>query len=458
MFSAIEQHTIHPIPASDRRGRPRDQFTIWFSTNMTLLTVVTGALGPLQCHISFTLTALAFLLGSLLGAVFMALHAVQGPRLGVPQMIQSRGQFGAWGAMPVILMVVVMYVSFVASNCVVGGDALRSVLPSLGAHPAILIMAVLSLLPCIIGYRTIEIFSSAVSFITTAVILLCFFVGLASLPHGQAFLADMHGSFAGFLQAFSIAVLWQIATAPYVSDSSRYLPDEKASYPRIFLACYGGTVGGTFLAMAAGAFLSAATGLSPAVAITHMTGPWAGLIILVLGLSIAFANAMDLYCCTLSLITLLHSCRTSWQPRGRSRLIITLLIILTATAMALFMAKSFNAAYSALLDLLMAVMIPWTAINLADFYLIRKGDYHVPSFFERDGGVYGLVNGPALFSYGLGILAEIPFLNLSFYHGPLLERLHGVDISWLTALLVSTLSYILLARYGKAHHTQQPGG
>ena len=31
---------------------------------------------------------------SLIGTLFMAFHASQGPQLGLPQMIQSRGQFG----------------------------------------------------------------------------------------------------------------------------------------------------------------------------------------------------------------------------------------------------------------------------------------------------------------------------------------------------------------------------
>lgn len=444
MFSGIEQHTIHPIPEHERRGRPRDQFSIWFSTNMTLLTVVTGALGPIACHISFLWTALAFLFGSLTGAIFIALHAVQGPALGVPQMIQSRGQFGAWGAIPVILMVVIMYVSFIASNCVVGGDALHNIVPAFSAHSAIIIMALLSFIPCIIGYRTIEAWSPLVSCLTMAVIALCFALCVINEIHSTHILKDFHGSFAGFLQAFSIAVLWQVATAPYVSDSSRYLPNDAKTYPHIFLACYGGTVCGTFLAMAVGAFLSAETGLTPALAISHIAGAWAGPIILILGLSIAFANAMDIYCCTLSFITLLHSFKPGWRPRGLSRIIISLLTILTATSMALFMSRSFSATYNALLEILMTVMIPWTAINLADFYLIKKGAYHVPSFFEKNGGLYGRLNIPAILSYLLGILAEIPFLKLSLYQGPLLPYCHDIDISWLIALGTATFSYLLL--------------
>ncbi|GBQ07455.1 purine-cytosine permease family protein [Saccharibacter floricola] len=444
MTSPIEQHTIYPIPEQGRYGRPYSQFTIWFSSNMTLLTVVTGAMGPAEYHLSFLWSAIALLLGNLIGGFFMALHAVQGPILGVPQMIQSRGQFGSWGAVPIIMMVIVMYISFVASNCVVGGETLQFVQPALHRHTAILIMAFLSFIPCIIGYRTIQACASPLSILTTIVVILCFVLGLSG--HTQQILTDWHGSVPGFLQSFSIAVLWQIATAPYVSDSSRYLPANPKTYPRVFFACYSGTVGGSFLAMATGAFLAAQSPLSTIAAIGHITGEWGALIVLILGLSIAFANAMDLYCSTLATITFWHTFKPRWHPRGLTRLTISMLTVILAICIALFMSGSFNTIYTAILDILMIVMIPWTAINLVDFYIIQKGHYDVPSFFQENGGRYGRVNKPAILSYLIGIVAGIPFLNLKFYHGPLLASLHGIDISWLISLGSATSAYLSLHR------------
>ena len=51
----------------------------------------------------------------------MALHPAQGPRLGIPQMIQSRAQFGFYGAVVPILLVIMMYIGFFASSGVLGG-------------------------------------------------------------------------------------------------------------------------------------------------------------------------------------------------------------------------------------------------------------------------------------------------------------------------------------------------
>src|SRR5260370_9115884 len=121
----IERHTISPIPASERHGRARDLFTVWFGSNIMILTIVTGALATVQFQLSLIAAMFAILIGNLVGGIFMALHAAQGPQLGVPQMVQSRGQFGSYGAIFVVALVVVMYLGFVASNLVLGAQSLH---------------------------------------------------------------------------------------------------------------------------------------------------------------------------------------------------------------------------------------------------------------------------------------------------------------------------------------------
>ena len=66
---------------------------------------------------------IAIVIGNLVGALFMAYHSVQGPRLGMPQMIQSRAQFGMFGRDPAIVVVILMYVGFFVSSAILGGEA-----------------------------------------------------------------------------------------------------------------------------------------------------------------------------------------------------------------------------------------------------------------------------------------------------------------------------------------------
>src|ERR1043165_4947057 len=98
----LESSTIRPIPLTERHGTAADLFTVWFGPNFMLLPVVTGGLAVDSFRVPFAWALAALTAGNLIGAVFMALHAAQGPTLGVPQMIQTRGQFGTLGSLLVV--------------------------------------------------------------------------------------------------------------------------------------------------------------------------------------------------------------------------------------------------------------------------------------------------------------------------------------------------------------------
>src|ERR1700685_2617648 len=104
----LEISTIQPIGLDQRHGTARDLFTIWFGSNIMLLTVVTGGLAVTVFGLSFAWAVAGLTIGNLLGGIFMALHAAQGPTLGVPQMVQTRGQFGSFGSLLVVGIVIVM--------------------------------------------------------------------------------------------------------------------------------------------------------------------------------------------------------------------------------------------------------------------------------------------------------------------------------------------------------------
>jgi NCS1 family nucleobase:cation symporter-1 len=86
-------------------------------------------------------------------------------------------------------------------------------------------------------------------------------------------------------------------------------------------------------------------------------------------------------------------------------------------------------------------MVPWTAVNLVDYYLIRHGEYDVPSFFAADGGIYGRYNVAALVCYVLGILVQVPFIASDVYTGPVARALGGIDFSWIVGLVAVSGAY-----------------
>ena len=135
-----------------------------------------------------------------------------------------------------------------------------------------------------------------------------------------------------------------------------------------------------------------------------------------------------------------------WQAGAVSRAITAVILFGIAMIPALFSADDFLANYANFLALLLCVLIPWTAVNLVDYYVLRHGEYDIPSLFERDGGVYGTFNWIAIACYFLGIAIQIPFLSTTIFTGFAAEAIGGVDISWLVGLAVICPLYYVLMR------------
>src|SRR4051794_30414540 len=151
----VERRSIDVIPASERHGSPSNQLTLWLGANLQITAVVDGALA-----VVFGADALwaiiGVLVGNILGGVVMALHSAQGPRLGLPQMISSRAQFGVYGAAVPLILVVVMYVGFAATGTVLAGQAVNRVLHVDAPSVGILIFGALTAVAATIGYRFIH--------------------------------------------------------------------------------------------------------------------------------------------------------------------------------------------------------------------------------------------------------------------------------------------------------------
>ncbi len=441
----LEDQTIQRIGALDRHGRARDLFTVWFGSNIMLLTIVTGALAASVFHLSFAWAAASLVLGNLAGAVFMALHSAQGATLGVPQMVQTRGQFGSLGSLLVVGVVIVMYLGFFASNLVVGGEALHLIAPPVRETTGILAVGILSVLGAIFGYDLIHAYTRTMSFVSGGVLAAA--AAWILFVHGlPADFLDRNGfSLPGVLGSVSIAALWQISYAPYVSDYSRYMPADTGARSA-FWASYWGCALGSTLPMLLGAVVGLyAPDASVMTSLVALTGALAPLVIVVFSVGMAATNAMNLYCGALSTLTFGQTLLPAWSPKARARTVAAMALCAASLAMALMARASFLASYTAFILLLLYVLVPWTAINLVDYYLVQHGEYDVESFLRPDGGIYGRVNGPAVACYLLGILVQIPFVATEMYTGPVAKALGGADLSWLVGLAVTAPVYYWLA-------------
>ena len=250
----LEDKTIQPIPADERHGKARDLFTIWFGSNIMIMTIVTGGLATTVFGLSFVPAIVGIIIGNLVGGIFMALHSAQGPQLGVAQMIQTRGQFGSYGALLIVVIVVVMYVGFFAANLVFGGEAMAAVSPGISVDAGIIIIGVVSVVATIFGYRLIHAYARFLSIVAGLALVLAFVWILVVHGLPASFLDQGNFNWVGFMATISVSALWQLAYAPYVSDYSRYMPQGTGSAPA-FWASYSGCVLGTLFPMVLGALV-----------------------------------------------------------------------------------------------------------------------------------------------------------------------------------------------------------
>ncbi|HEU5222211.1 MAG TPA: cytosine permease [Candidatus Lumbricidophila sp.] len=451
----IEDETIRPIPVTDRHGKSRDLFTIFFGTNIMILSIVTGGLATAVFGQSLFFGAMAIIVGNLIGAIFMALHAAQGPRLGVPQMVQTRGQFGSYGSVLIILVVIVMYLGWFTSILAYAADSLATIIPGLPVPVGVVLLAVLSATAAIFGYRLIHAYAKVISIVSLIALIVTVFLLIFVHPVPAGFWSgalDLDGNLAagdfnlaGFMFTLSAAACWQIAYAPYVSDYSRYMPAATGSKPA-FWASYWGTNAGSILAMLLGAGLGLAVAGGDVVAnLTAVAGPLAVPVVVIFTLGIAATNAMNIYCGTLCTLTIGQTFADKWKPKAGTRAVVAAILATLCAVLAIVFHADLNTNYINFILLLLGALVPWTAVNLVDYYLVRHGDYQVDEFFRRDGGRYGYVNWAAVVCYVIGVAVQIPFINSLVFVGPIGGSL-GFDISWLIGLLVTSPLYYLVAK------------
>jgi purine-cytosine permease-like protein len=122
-----------------------------------------------------------------------------------------------------------------------------------------------------------------------------------------------------------------------------------------------------------------------------------------------------------------------------------LLAAIAAAAIAIASSQDFVEQFGAFLAVLLYLFTPWTAINLVDFYWIRRGHYSVREIFNAHG-MYGRWNWRGLLAYGVGFVAMIPFFSTPLFSGPIARALGGADIAMLVGLPVSAAVYAIACR------------
>ncbi len=446
----IERRSIDYVPVRERHGKLWHLWPIWFTGGAHLATIASGGVGVAMGG-NFVWMTVAVVLGCAFGTFFMAFHSTQGPQLGLPQMIQSRPQFGYLGALLVWGVALITFIGYCAFNQVLSADTLNTLVGWNRSGTMVGIGLVAASL-AILGYDLIHRAQRLLAYLLLAVFA-AMTVGLAGLHFAPEQLDFGLFRLIPFLTQLLATAGYQLSWSIFVSDYSRYLPRDvgvKASFWWTYVGASLGTILPTLVGTAAAALFPSLelTGALKAMADAMIPGLGAPFLVASL-LGLITTSTLMFYSASLTVLSVADSIRplrpAPWQRPA------TLVVLLGVSwLIALGSSAHFAEQFGEFLAILLYLFTPWTAINLVDFYYLRRGHYSVREIFNPDG-MYGRWNWRGIAAYFGGFVAMIPFFSTGIYRGPVAVALGGADIAMLVGLPVATVIYLLANRSFDLH-------
>jgi purine-cytosine permease-like protein len=415
--------------------------------NAQIVTLAVGVVG-VEAGGNLFWSLAAVLSGVLFGTFFMAFHSAQGPQLGLPQMIQSRPQFGYVGALLVWLFAYLQYAGFNVFNWILAGDSAHATI-HMNAKVGIVIAMAIAVVIALIGYDFIHRTEQALTY-TFLVVFGAFTIGvIATLGLPANSLDPGNFDLTPFLAQFGVTAGYQISWAIYVSDYSRYLPPD-VTVRKTFLWTYWGSALGAIWLMGLGALLATAAGESfdtvPSIlaAADDIFDGFGTIVLLFAALGLISVSALNLYGGSLTLIGAVDSFRRV-RPTLATRIVTIGFTAALSTVVALISSESFLTNFENFLLLILYLFVPWTAVNLVDYYLVRRGHYAVEEIF-KPGGIYGRWGWRGIVAYVVGFGAMVPFFSTPAFTGPVAKAIGDADLSMFVGLPVSGILYLVFAR------------
>ena len=443
-FLQVETHGVDAIPERDRHGRPRELAFLWAGAFVNYATVLTASLLTSFYGLGVWDGLLAVGLGTVAGAAILGLLSNTGPRTGMAQVAFTERIFGGAGMRVAAFLTLFLAVGWFAVDSVIAAQAgvqLAS-LAGLGdaagklAFPFVLAISLVSVAVAVYGHQTIKVFETwgAVVFALLSLLLFLALAGQFRWGSGPSVSGgDYPGAFLlGFMTCFALVASWY----PFASDYSRYLPPRASTrgvtvyaalgitLPMLVLGLFGlllPTLDPKLAADPNGGVLAVITRHAPAwVAI-----PFFAFVIL----GEVWANYLDVY--TAGLVTQALGLRL---PRWQTALGCGVVGALLATYAVVF--YDFHGAYQQFLILTYLWAPAWAAVVVLAFFVVGGGR-----------------PAAALVAWAAGALVSLAFVNYpNIYPGahvpnqPLIDALHGADLSGLVSILVAGAIYLALAR------------
>ncbi len=448
----IEVRSIDWVPENERHGKIWQQGPFWFLGNFQFFTIAIGFIGP-AVGLSVFWTFAAGGAGILFGSIFMALHATQGPNLGLPQMIQSRAQFGYRGVIVPLFATLFTFVAFNVIDQVLLAAGLHGIW-GWNATAAAIGLAILGAALAIFGHDWIHRAFRLILYVA-APFFVILTIGIMAGRAGGTPATGLGYSFVGFMIMFTAGASYNITYAPYVSDYTRYMPRNTSRW-HIIWSVFIGAAGSPLWLIPIGAWLAAHLGaVDGLVALRNagnsIVGGLGTVAAIMTVLALTATMGLNAYSAMLTVVTAIDSARKV-EPTRTIRIVWIVALALLWLVIGLALSDKYVTALNNTLILMLYLLVPWTAVNLVDYFLVRHGNYSITDLFTPRG-IYGAWSRRGLVTYFVTLAVMTPFGVLlaspggtSPYTGFLASKLQGVDISAEVGLVVAGVLYFLLSR------------
>jgi NCS1 family nucleobase:cation symporter-1 len=446
----IEAHGIDHIPANERYGRARQLIGVWATSQANYLVLVMGGV-LVSMGMNFWQALAVTVIGNLF-AIMTGFISATGPASGTPSQVIQKALFGPKGNLfSQVFTGWMVNVIFLALNWTGAAYIIFAVLDRWGIMTddlikgvVISVLAAITLIISVYGYNFI---TKSYKYISWSFLVI---FGLATVFLLTAVKGDVNSvpPLTGpdfWVMAFAGVSLMACTPISYTNgaDFSRYLPANTPIRNIVGSVAVGYMVPSIALS-ALGAYVTAALQAEdPQTAIEGLLPSWfSPLFTIAVVIGTVANNAMTAYSSGLVLQTVGIKLRRSITviADGIFGVIITLLAVVV---------WDFIDAMNTLMQLIVVTVAPLMSLYLADMWL-RRNKYDGRALeFATPTSQYWYSNGyniAGIVAFLAGFGAALLSVYTTFYEGPVLGLLGGIDISFEVGIIIPAIIYIAAKR------------
>jgi NCS1 family nucleobase:cation symporter-1 len=393
-MSQFGQDSIRPVANNDRTIGFFGTFALWLAANVVITSVMTGMLFVPDISISSAIWAI--IIGSVIGAIPLAMTGYIGTKTGLSTMVMTRAAFGQKGAILPAIVNTIILIGWSWIQAYMAGLSLNYAVEYATGYSNINLFVILTeilvVAITIYGHRGVESIEKYVSIAMLILSTAVFYKLFTTYDAGSLLTMKLSENPAiTTIVAFDIVVATAFSWMSTVCDFNRYCKTEKSG----MMGTYFGYVIASLIAMGMGAIVSGFSILNgmeqtydPTVVLAQYGFGFVAAIVVFL--SVLSTNVMALYSATMSFMNVLPKLGF-WKPALILGILCTIGALLKETLMTNFFT---------FILLIATLFIPVFAIILVDYFILKKGHYDGEEIVSDTKKTYNYQNGFNVMAYG----------------------------------------------------------